>query len=91
MSHPGYIVDFGDQDRVQVLTWLMTYLMDDTWQMSPNNTSCVRYDHTGHKSYRWRMSLRKRDNRVLFGNPEDVQLFVLAWPAQVIDLSQRSN
>ena len=86
MAHAGYIADFGNQDRVKVLTWLMTYVMDENWQMSANNTSCIQSGVGARPVYRWRMALRKNDNRVLFDNLDDLQLFVLAWPSKVIDL-----
>lgn len=91
MSHPGYIVDFGDQCRFQVLNWLMSYLMDPEWQMSTNNTSCVKHGENGKKYYRWRMALHKKIHRVLFSDVEDVQLFVLAWGGEVMDLSTRDG
>lgn len=88
MSHRGYIVNFGRQDRVRILNWLMVYLMDDQWQMSPNNTSCIKYDAQGMRVYRWRMALKKSDTRVMMDLEEDVQLFVLAWGGTVIDLNK---
>lgn len=84
MSHHTYVVQFGKQDKVLVLQWLIMYLMDDTWQLTTNNTACVRYEN-GVKKYRWRMALRLQDHRVMLHHEQDVQLFVLAWGGQVVD------
>lgn len=72
------IVNFFPHDKTKVLTWLITYMLDDDWQLSANNTSAVKMlDAT--RIYRWRLSLKPSDTRVLFDDPEDANWFAMVW------------
>jgi hypothetical protein len=72
------IVNFYPHDKTKVLTWLITYMLDDGWQMSVNNTSAVKVDGSVRR-YRWRLSLKRNDSRVLFDDPEDANWFAMTW------------
>lgn len=72
------IVNFYPHDKTLVLTWLITYMLDDGWQLTTNNTSAVKVDGR-IKRYRWRLALKENDTRVLFDDPEDANWFAMVW------------
>lgn len=72
------IVNFYPHDKTKVLNWLITYMLDEGWQLTPNNTSAVKVDGTV-RCYRWRLSLKRNDTRVLFDDPEDANWFAMVW------------
>jgi hypothetical protein len=79
MAQVGTIVNFHPHDKTKVLSWLITYMLDDDWQMSVNNTSAVKVMGNNIHRYRWRMSLKQSDTRVLFDDPEDANWFAMVW------------
>lgn len=78
MAQVGTIVNFHPHDKTKVLSWLITYMLDDDWQMTVSNTSAVKMDGL-KRLYRWRMSLKQSDTRVLFDDPEDANWFAMVW------------
>jgi hypothetical protein len=73
----GFVVNFGNADRQQVLAWLVSTMLDPPYQLTANNTSAR--DDQGR--YRWRMALKNTDQRVLFDHEADAALFEMVWAA----------
>jgi len=70
----NHIVTFSHLDKQAVLTWLILNMLDDC-TLASSNLSAV----DAHGYWRWRMSKKPQDRRVLFERAEDVCIFQLAW------------
>lgn len=90
MNQSGYIVNYGTHSRDQILSWLNMCMCEHPWQFNPHNLSCERQHGPGVTAYRWRLSVYPSIRRIKFANLQDVQLFVLVWGGEVIDLSSCS-
>jgi hypothetical protein len=67
-------VDFTPHDKKLVLEWLVIYMLDDGWQLTPSNLAAKRGDQ-----YRWRINKKPKNNKVWFASQEDVNFFQMVW------------
>lgn len=56
----SYMFDFKPHDKTLVLKWLVNQMLDDDWNLSPDNLACRKPNGKEKYEYRWRIAKNQK-------------------------------